>query len=181
MSQQPPSSRSIIDRFLAERDQLRRAIEVTGLAFRGVARSDIPRMAAALAYRTIFSLIPVLVVGLAVAGSFVKPDQVRSQVERLLEVTGLSEITVSQGVLEPGADTNTESDTLSSDDEDARDSDIGNANNADGTPPDSVTGGVPGAPAEGTEGRLASDASPEAGVSIGQASALDPMTEEQLR
>lgn len=67
---------------------LRRAVRV-------VAASHITRMAAALAYRTVFGLIPVLAIGVAVLGGFVSDDDVTKAVTRVLDLTGLDEIAVS--------------------------------------------------------------------------------------
>lgn len=62
-----------------------------------VLRSQLPVMAAALAYRTIFGIIPVIVIGLVVLGAFASDEQVAGTVARLLKFTGLSEITVDGG------------------------------------------------------------------------------------
>jgi len=88
------SPRGPIRGLLAKRESIRRAIEVTRISLRGLAQSSIPRMAAALSYRTIFSLVPVLFLGVAVVGSFVTEEQLETQVERLLDASGLSDITV---------------------------------------------------------------------------------------
>ncbi|MEO0482574.1 MAG: YhjD/YihY/BrkB family envelope integrity protein [Planctomycetota bacterium] len=79
-------------------DTIGRVLRVLRLAARGVYRSQLPRMAAALAYRTIFSLIPLFVIGLVVLGAFATDEQKRSAVTQLLEFSGLSEI-----VIEPAA------------------------------------------------------------------------------
>ncbi len=68
--------------------QLRRALRV-------VSGSNISRMAAALSYRTVFGLIPVLAIGVAVLGGFASDEQVTDTVERLLNLTGIDEIVVS--------------------------------------------------------------------------------------
>ncbi|MEM9083289.1 MAG: YihY/virulence factor BrkB family protein [Planctomycetota bacterium] len=57
-------------------------------------RNNAPLMAAALAYRTLFSLVPVMVLSLLVLQSFVKEEQVQSILERLFEFVELDEITV---------------------------------------------------------------------------------------
>lgn len=67
----------------------------------GLYRSQIPRMAAALAYRTIFSIIPVMAIGLLIFGSVVSDEQVESGVRRVLTFAGISQIaTVDTGSLE---------------------------------------------------------------------------------
>ncbi|MCC6677810.1 MAG: YihY family inner membrane protein [Phycisphaerales bacterium] len=57
---------------------------------------QLTRMAAAMSYRTIFGLIPVLVIGLVVLGSFATPDQVSDVISRLLRHAGISEIVVEE-------------------------------------------------------------------------------------
>ncbi len=66
---------------------LRRAVRV-------VSASHITRMSAALAYRTVFGLIPVLAIGVAVLGGFASDEQVTAAVTRVLDLTGLNEIVV---------------------------------------------------------------------------------------
>ena len=58
-----------------EADELTRTVSVVRVGLRGLYRSQLPRMAAALAYRTIFSVIPVLAIVLVIASSFVEPAQ----------------------------------------------------------------------------------------------------------
>ncbi|MDQ7012424.1 MAG: YhjD/YihY/BrkB family envelope integrity protein [Planctomycetota bacterium] len=67
---------------------LRRAVRV-------VSASHITRMSAALAYRTVFGLIPVLAIGVAVLGGFASNEQVTAAVTRVLDLTGLNEIVVN--------------------------------------------------------------------------------------
>lgn len=62
---------------------------------KGLYRTGITRMAAALAYRTIFSMIPMLAIGLLIFGSVVSERQVESGVRRVLEFAGVSQITVN--------------------------------------------------------------------------------------
>lgn len=56
--------------------------------------SRLPQMAAALSYRTIFGLIPVIVVGLVMVTSFTKPEDIRKIVTSGLEYAGLTTIAV---------------------------------------------------------------------------------------
>lgn len=86
-----------MQRLKTEREELWRLIEVVRLGFGRLWQSGIPRMAAALSYRTIFSLVPVLVVGVVVIGSFATEDQLRDQVQRLIEFAGLDTIAVDEG------------------------------------------------------------------------------------
>lgn len=67
---------------------LRRAVRV-------VSASHITRMAAALAYRTVFGLIPVLAIGVAVLGGFASDEQVTAAITRVLDLTGLDDIVVT--------------------------------------------------------------------------------------
>ncbi len=77
---------------LAAIETPRGALAVLTLAVRNGRRVNLFRMAAALAYRTIFGLIPVLVVSLVVLGSFAKDDQIEDAVKRMIGFAGLSEI-----------------------------------------------------------------------------------------
>lgn len=58
-------------------------------------KSRLPQMAAALSYRTIFGLLPVIIVALVAVKYFASEDHVRMAVERSLEYSGLSAIAVS--------------------------------------------------------------------------------------
>ncbi|MDX2147062.1 MAG: YihY/virulence factor BrkB family protein [Planctomycetota bacterium] len=71
-------------------------VGVLDLTVRSAHRVQITSMAAALTYRTIFSLIPVLVISLAFLGGLAKPTEVAAVVSRLISYTGLSEIVVSE-------------------------------------------------------------------------------------
>ena len=82
------------DRIRTEREELWRVYEVVRLGARRIWQSGLPRMAAALSYRTIFSLVPVLVVAVVVIGSFATEDQLREQVQRLISFAGLDTIAV---------------------------------------------------------------------------------------
>ncbi|MFI4896231.1 MAG: YihY/virulence factor BrkB family protein, partial [Phycisphaerales bacterium JB059] len=78
-----------------ESDELTRTVSVVRVGLRGLYRSQLPRMAAALAYRTIFSVIPVLAIVLVIASSFVEPEQVRQSFTRMLEYAGFERISVA--------------------------------------------------------------------------------------
>lgn len=65
---------------------------VTRIGVAGLYRSQLPRMAAALAFRTIFSIIPVMAIGLLIFGSIVSEKQVESSVRRVLSFSGISQI-----------------------------------------------------------------------------------------
>jgi membrane protein len=59
-------------------------------------QSQMTRMAAALSFRTIFAIIPVLVIGLVVLHRFVNEQQVRGVVTSVLEYAGLANIVVEK-------------------------------------------------------------------------------------
>ncbi len=85
---------------MSHAEQARRLTVVIRRGLRGLYRTGITRMAAALAYRTIFSIIPMLAIGLLIFGSVVSEAQVESGVRRLLGYAGISQITVSEEYLE---------------------------------------------------------------------------------
>ncbi len=60
-------------------------------------RSRLPQMAAALSFRTIFGMIPVLVVGLVIAGTVMDRDSRRDFIKRALDFSGISAINVHEG------------------------------------------------------------------------------------
>lgn len=57
-------------------------------------RSQLTRMAAALSYRTIFGLIPMLVVGLVLLTAYSTKDQRREVITQLLNYAGISQIVI---------------------------------------------------------------------------------------
>ena len=71
---------------------------VTKMGVFGLYQTQLPRMAAALAYRTIFSIIPVMAIGLLIFGSIVSDDQVESGVRRVLTFAGISQISQAEQV-----------------------------------------------------------------------------------
>jgi len=77
------------------REEWHRLASVSRLGFGGLYRSQIPRMAAAMSYRTIFSIIPVMAIGLLIFGSFVSEDEVDSAVRRVLDYAGISQISAA--------------------------------------------------------------------------------------
>lgn len=80
---------------LDHREQFERIVEVIRRGIRGLYKTGITRMAAALAYRTIFSIIPMLAIGLLIFGSVVSEESVESGVRRVMEFAGISQISVS--------------------------------------------------------------------------------------
>lgn len=77
------------------REQFDQILVVVRRGVAGLYRTGITRMAAALAYRTIFSMIPMLAIGLLIFGSVVSETQVESGVRRVLDFAGVSQISVS--------------------------------------------------------------------------------------
>jgi len=62
--------------------------------------SRLPQMAAALSYRTIFGLIPVIVVGLVMVAAFATPEDIRKIVSNGLEYAGLTQIVLKPEMTE---------------------------------------------------------------------------------
>ncbi|MDX9910518.1 MAG: YihY/virulence factor BrkB family protein [Phycisphaerales bacterium] len=85
-----------LDDFEARSIRAARVIRVMRLAVYGIYRSGISRMAAALSFRTIFGLVPVLVIGLALLGAFAKPEDVAQAVRKGLEYSGISNIALEE-------------------------------------------------------------------------------------
>jgi membrane protein len=70
----------------------RQFVHMAHLLVVGVRRSQLTRMAAALSYRTIFGLIPVLVIGMLLIAAFASEAQVEHVAVRGLKFTGLSAV-----------------------------------------------------------------------------------------
>lgn len=66
------------------------------LGYASFQQSQLTRMAAALAYRTMFALVPVLVIGLSVMGNFATDQQKTELIARTLDFAGLSNIVVDE-------------------------------------------------------------------------------------
>jgi membrane protein len=72
-----------------------RHVFLTGrMVIAGLRQSQLTRMAAALTYRTLFGLIPVLVVGLVTLASFSSPEEQRDAVHKLLSYAGVDQISI---------------------------------------------------------------------------------------
>ncbi len=71
-------------------------VHVIVLAARGAASTQIDRTAAALTYRTLFSLVPVLVIGLAIMGAFATAEQMNLWIRQILDFAGLNQISIEQ-------------------------------------------------------------------------------------
>lgn len=81
------------------------AIRITRNAAWRIHSAQLPRMAAALAYRTIFALIPMLVIGVAVIGTLADKDAVESVVDRVFELTGIDRIVLTPPEIDENAQT----------------------------------------------------------------------------
>jgi membrane protein len=93
----PPETEPIVQEPLQSpkerhQEEARQIWTVTRMGVMGLYQSQLPRMAAALAYRTIFSIIPVMAIGLLIFGSIVSDEQVESGVRRVLTFAGISQI-----------------------------------------------------------------------------------------
>jgi len=73
-------------------------VSFTKLVVASFQQSQLTRMAAALAYRTMFALVPVLVIGVSVMGNFATDQQKTDLIARTLDFAGLSNIAVDQPV-----------------------------------------------------------------------------------
>lgn len=76
-------------------------LEPTMTAIRTVAadaqRSRLPQMAAALSYRTVFGLLPVLAIGLWILHRLLTPDDLARLIDRGITLLGLKSIVVDEG------------------------------------------------------------------------------------
>lgn len=74
------------------RSAFRPAADVLSTVAANAQRSRLPQMAAALAYRTLFGLIPVMVVALVGLKMFTTPEDIQKLMTRAMEYTGISGI-----------------------------------------------------------------------------------------
>ncbi|MGV6813984.1 MAG: YhjD/YihY/BrkB family envelope integrity protein [Phycisphaerales bacterium] len=96
-----PAPKSPADHAAGTVQEARQIWMVINMGVRGLYATQIPRMAAALAYRTIFSIIPVMAIGLLIFGSVVSDQQVEAGVRRVLTFAGISQIsTVEESTIE---------------------------------------------------------------------------------
>ncbi|RNC80649.1 MAG: YihY family inner membrane protein [Phycisphaera sp.] len=75
-------------------------VRVLRAGLRGIYRSRLPQMSAALAFRTLFALIPILVISVAAIGAFADNEDVREIMYQTLDTLGISDIEVPQAVEE---------------------------------------------------------------------------------
>lgn len=70
----------------------RQFVHIVQMIVIGMRRVQIPRMAAALSYRTIFGLIPVLVVAIVFFAAFSSQESVADQIRKVIRFAGLDRI-----------------------------------------------------------------------------------------
>ncbi|MGD1915205.1 MAG: YihY/virulence factor BrkB family protein [Phycisphaerales bacterium] len=77
---------------LPDAQEMARATYVSRMALRGMLQSRLPQMAAALAYRTLFGLLPISIVALVIVRMFVGDDDLKRLVEQAIRFTGVAEV-----------------------------------------------------------------------------------------
>ena len=96
----PAERLSTLGHLAYKRVSIRHVWDVLLLSARGAATTQLDRTAAALTYRTLFSLVPVLVVGLAILGAFATRDQMGMWVREILDFAGLNQISLDQSPID---------------------------------------------------------------------------------
>ncbi len=79
----------------------RQFVHIVQMIVIGMRRVQIPRMAAALSYRTIFGLIPVLVVAIVFFAAFSSQESVADQIRKIIRFAGLDRIELTSTDAEP--------------------------------------------------------------------------------
>lgn len=79
----------------------RQLVHIVQMIVIGMRRVQIPRMAAALSYRTIFGLIPVLVVAIVFFAAFSSQESVADQIRKIIRFAGLDRIELTSTDAEP--------------------------------------------------------------------------------
>ncbi len=77
---------------LPDTQEMARATHVSRMALRTLLSSRLPQMAAALAYRTLFGLLPISIVALVIIRMFVGDDDLRRLIEQAVRYTGIAEV-----------------------------------------------------------------------------------------
>lgn len=67
-------------------------LHLLGVSVSGFYKAQMPLMAAALAYRTIFGLVPLLIIFLSVLGAIAQENDIKWAVDNALKYTGLGEV-----------------------------------------------------------------------------------------
>jgi membrane protein len=96
-----PRRPSLLARLNRESTEVSHLVEVLRDNLRELYRSQLPRMAAAMAYRTIFAIVPVFVIALVVFGAVVSDDEIEWGVSQLLDFTQLSDIALEEAPAVP--------------------------------------------------------------------------------
>jgi membrane protein len=86
---------TLAQRLTARGERARRVFIMAHLLVVNIRRTQLTRMAAALSYRTIFGLIPVLVVGLLMLAIFASREQLKDTMSSLLHFTGFDRVVVT--------------------------------------------------------------------------------------
>lgn len=102
MTASTPTSSLDAGRLPAHRRTLKFMIDLCRFGGRQLVRHRAPQMAAALAYRTIFSLIPLLVLALVILKAFVGESGIRDGLTKAMQYTGISELEVAAQASSPG-------------------------------------------------------------------------------
>jgi len=76
---------------------VRSAVAISRVSRQQLRHDRASMMAAALTYRTIFSIVPLLVLSLVLIKAFFGPEAIRSALRRFMEFTGLSELETAGG------------------------------------------------------------------------------------
>ena len=92
---------SLAQRAISRGERARRYIQMAHLLVVNIRRTQLTRMAAALSYRTIFGLIPILVVGLLLMTIFASREQLSDTLDSLLSFTGFKEVVEEAPVADP--------------------------------------------------------------------------------
>lgn len=77
---------------LPDTQEMSRATHVSRMALRTLLSSRLPQMAAALAYRTLFGLLPISIVALVIVRMFVGDADLKRLVEQAVRFTGIAEV-----------------------------------------------------------------------------------------
>ncbi|MEO0511289.1 MAG: YhjD/YihY/BrkB family envelope integrity protein [Planctomycetota bacterium] len=80
------------------------ALAVTRVAARGLWRSRLPSMAAALAFRTLFAIVPVLVIGLVIVRLVAGQGGVENGINQLLSYSGVTSLVAEGEISVPGVE-----------------------------------------------------------------------------
>lgn len=91
-------------------DDARDLLRVAQVAARGLLRSRLPSMSAALAFRTLFALVPVVVISLVIVRAVAGPEGVENGVRRVLDYSGVTALLIAEPASERSTNPTTETD-----------------------------------------------------------------------